>query len=135
MELTEEQIKKVVDAAELVSRSLDESMRADEEQNLHADAGTNDLKFPQVKEGRQMIMEHLVGYNDTSACTRIRVGYWNGHGYNWLNTQPAPLTTETVGIGVRVRLREGMWAVVRFEGCTALDDLHAALNGYWIKAR
>lgn len=133
MELTEDQIKKVVRAAGLTSQAFDESMRADEEQNLHATVGTNDLVFEQVREGRRMILEHLVGYNNTSACTRIRVGYWNGHGYNWLNTQPAPLVTETVGVSVRVRLREGMKAVVRFEGCTALDDIYAALNGYWIK--
>lgn len=133
MELTEEQIKKVVRAAELTSRAFDESMRADEEQNLAATAGTNDLVFEQVKEGRLMILEHLVGYNDTSANTRTRVGYWNGHGYNWLNTQPAPLVSETVGVSVRVRLREFMRAVVRFEGCTNGDDIYAALNGYWIK--
>jgi len=133
MELTEDQIKKMVDAAGLVSRSLDESMRADDEVIADADAGTNDLKFEVVKPKRQMILEHLVGYNETSACTRIRVGYWNGHSLNWLNTQPAPLTTETVGIGVRIRLREGMYAIIRFEGCTADDNIHAALNGYWIK--
>ena len=121
-------------AAELVIRAFNESMRADDEQNMTHDGVLSDLKFETVKPQRQMILEHLVGYNETSACTRIRVGYWNGHRYNWLNTQPAPLTTETVGVSVRVRLREGMFAVVRFEGGANFDDIYAALNGYWIKA-
>ena len=133
MELTDEQVNKLVKAAELTTRAFDESMRADDESNVAAVLGTNDLKFETVKPQRQMILEHLVGYNNVSACTRIRVGYWNGHRLNWLNTQPAPLVTETVGVSVRVRLREGMYPIVRFEGCAALDDIYAALNGYWIK--
>lgn len=133
MEFTEEQINTVIKAAELTSRAFEESMRADDELNLSHDGVLTDLTFEKVKPGRQMIMEHLVGYNDTSACTIIRVGYWNGHRYNWLNSQPAPLRYETVGVGVRVRLREGMFAVVRFEGGANLDDIYAALNGYWIK--
>ena len=132
-ELTEEQIKAVVKAAELISQSLDESMRADDEINMDAADATNDLKFEQVKAGRLLIMEHLSGYDDTSAPTRIRVGYWNGHRHNWLNTQPAPIASETVGHSARVLLREGMYPIVRFEGPTELDDLHATLNGYWIK--
>jgi len=133
MEFTEEQIKEIVKAAELTTRAFDESMRADDELNLAHDGVLTDLAFEKVKPGRQLIMEHLVGYNATSACTYIRVGYWNGHRYNWLNTQPAPLVQETVGVGVRVRLREGMFAVVRFEGGANGDDIYAALNGYWIK--
>lgn len=133
MELTEEQIAKIIKATELITQSLDESMRADDGVNMSADDGTNDLKFEQIKAGRLMVLEHLSGYDDTSAPTRIRVGYWNGHRLNWLNTQPAPIASETVGYSARVLLREGMYPIVRFEGATALDDLYAALNGYWIK--
>ncbi len=132
-ELTEEQIKEVVKAAELIVQSLDESMRADDELNMAADDGTNDLKFEQIKAGRLLILEHLSGYDDTSAPTRIRVGYFNGHRLNWLNTQPAPIASETIGYSARVLLREGMYPIVRFEGATSGDDLYAALNGYWIK--
>ncbi len=133
MELTEEQIKAVVKAAELIVQSLDDSMRADDELNMDAADATNDLKFEQIKAGRLLIMEHLSGYDDTSAPTRIRVGYWNGHRLNWLNTQPAPIISETVGHSARVLLREGMYPIVRFEGPTEHDDLYATLNGYWIK--
>ena len=122
-------------AAELIVRSLDESMRADDVINLVATDGTNDLKFEQVKPGRELVLHHLSGYNDTSSPTKLRVGYWNGHSYNWLATQPAPLISETVGISAGLHLREGMFALVRFEGCTSGDDLYAALNGYWIKTK
>lgn len=134
-ELTEEQIKEVVEAAELIIKSLDESMRADEEINLAADTGTNDLKFEQVKPGRELVLHHLSGYDDTSSPTKLRVGYWNGHRNNWLVSQPAPLISETVGISAGLHLREGMYAIVRFEGATSGDDLYAALNGYWIKTK
>lgn len=134
MELTEEQIKTLVKAADLITQSLDDSMRADDEIELDAADGTNDLKFEQIKAGRLLVLEHLSGYDDVSSPTRIRVGYWNGHRLNWLNTQPAPLISETVGHSARVLLREGMYPIVRFEGATALDDLYATLNGYWIKA-
>lgn len=134
-ELNEEQINKVVQAAELISRCLDGIMRIDEEINLAASSGTNNLKFDQVESGRELVLRHLSGYNDTSSPTKLRVGYWNGHGYNWLTTQPAPLVSETVGISASVHLREGMYPIVRFEGCTSGDDLYAALNGYWIKTK
>ena len=132
-ELTEEQVKQIITAAELITQSLDESMRADDEVIADAEDGTNDLKFEQVKAGRLLVLEHLSGYDDTSAPTRIRVGYWNGHRLNWLNTQPAPIASETVGYSARVLLREGMYPIVRFEGAPADDDLYATLNGYWIK--
>jgi len=121
-------------AAQLIIKALDESMRADDEINLAATTSDEDLKFETVKPGRVLMLEALYGADDISSPTRIRVGYWNGHRYNWFLTQPAPLTTETVLFSGRVRLREGMYAIVRFEGCTDGDDIYAALNGYWIKA-
>ncbi len=133
MELNEEQVKKLVKAAELIVQTLDISLRADDEINLSADDGTNDLKFEWIKAGRVLVLEHLSGHDDTSAPTRIRVGYWNGHRLNWLKTQPAPIASETVGYSARVFLREGMYAIIRFEGTTGGDDLYATLNGYWIK--
>lgn len=132
-EFTEKQIAKMERAAELTIAALDESMRVDDEINMAAADGTNDLKFEQVKQGRALMLNHLSGYDDTSSPTRIRVGYWNGHRFNWLNTQPAPLISEVVGHSARVRLREGMYPIVRFEGATSGDDIYAALNGYWIK--
>jgi len=134
-ELTEEQIAQIVKAAALITQSLDESMRADDEINLAAADGTNDLKFERVKPGRLLVLEHLSGYDDTSSPARIRVGYWNGHRLNWLKTQPAPITSETVGHNGRVLLREGMYPIVRVEGATSEDDIYAALNGYWIKTK
>lgn len=132
-EFTEDQIKKLERAAELTIRALDESMRADDELEMVALTTPNDLKFETVKPGRVLVLEHLSGYDDTSSPTRIRVGYYNGHRLNWLNTQPAPLISETVAHNGRTLLREGMYPIVRFVGCGSGDDLYAALNGYYIK--
>ena len=134
-ELNEEQIKEVVEAAKLITRALDESMRADDELQMVAVGTTDDLKFEQVKPGRTLVVEALVGEDTTSSPTRIRVGYWNGHRYNWFVTQPAPLATESVFFSGKLRLREGMYPIVRFETATEGDDLYAALNGYWIKTK
>ncbi len=120
-------------AADLVIQHLDESMRADDELNMAAGTGTNDLKFKTVAPGRLLILGHLSGYDDTSSPTRIRVGYWNGHRLNWLKTQPAPILSETVEHNGRVLLREGMYPIVRFEGATSGDDIYATLNGHWLK--
>lgn len=135
MELTEEQTAKLVKAAELITQSLDVSMRADDEIELVAGGTTDDLKFERVKPGRLMVMEHLSGYDNTSSPARIRVGYWNGHRYNWLKTQPAPILSETVEHNGRVLLREGMYPIVRFETATSGDDLYATFNGYWTKTK
>ena len=133
-DFTPEQIKTLVRAAELTIQNNDFYMRADENVNLAADEGSNDLVFPRVKSGRVLVLEHLSGYNDTSSPTRVKVGYYNGHGYNWFKTVPAPIASETVEHNGRLLLREGMYPVVRFEGCTANDDIYAMLNGYTIKA-
>lgn len=122
-------------AARLIVRDLDRSLRADDTKEMTAIGTTDDLIFEQVKPGRELILEYLGGYDDTSSPTRIKVGYWNGHSYNWLNTQPAPLVSETVAINGSVRLREGMYPIVRFIGATASDDLYAALNGYWTEVQ
>ena len=133
VELTKEQVDEVITATRLITKDLDESMRADDELNMNAVLGNNDLAFEIVKAGRELNIEIISGYNNTSACTRIRVGYWNGHRFNWLVTEPAPLVTETVAIVSPLRLRAGMYPVVRFEGCANLDDIYASLNGYWKK--
>lgn len=133
MELTEGQVKTIEKAAELIVQELDESFRIEDQTNMIAGAGPNDLTFGQIDPGRLMVVTHLSGYNDTSACTRIRVGYYNRHRLVWIRTVPAPLTTETVEFNGRIRLYEGMYPVVRFEGCTPDDDIYATLNGYWIE--
>jgi len=132
-ELTEEQIDRLLRAADLLANSLDESMRADDDLDMSGGTGTNSMKFEQVKAGRILVLEHLSGYDDTSSPTRIRVGYWNGHRLNWLRTQPAPILSETVEHNGRVLLREGMYPIVRFEGVTSGDDLYATLNGFYLK--
>lgn len=133
-EFTAEQIAIMVRAAELTVKNNDMFMRADETVNLAAGDGSNDLAFPRVRPGRVLVLDYLSGFNNTSASTRIRVGYWNGHGYNWLKTVLAPIASETVELNGRILLRQGMFPVVRFEGCTNLDDIYATLNGYSISA-
>lgn len=134
-EFTEEQVKEITKAAELIVEDLDESFRIEDQTSMVADAGTNNLPFGQIDPGRAMVMNHLSGYNDVSACTRIRLGYYNRHRNVWVRTVPAPLVTETVEFNGKIRLYEGMYPIVRFEGCTADDDLYATLNGHWIKLR
>lgn len=130
-ELSQDQIAEVVRAARLISRNLNRGLRAEGEQNVDAAAGTNDLMFDRVEQGRQLTIEHLSGRDDTNAPTRIRVGYSDGVTNHWLHTVPAPLTTESVAFNGSVTIGEGLYPIVRIEGATANDDLYAILNGYW----
>lgn len=132
--MTQEHLDVMEQASKLIIQHLDESMRADDEINLAASTGTNNLQFETVKVGRILIITHLSGYDDTSSPTKVRVGYWNGHRLNWLRCIPAPLISETVEFNGIVYLREGMYPIIRFEGTTSGDDLYATLNGYWIRA-
>jgi len=134
VEMTQAQLNKFEKAADLIAEDLNESMRADDEVDDTAAVGTNDLQFETVKPGWILVMQHLSAYNNISACTRIRLGYWNGHRFNWLETQPAPLVTETVVLKGPLRLRDGMYPIARLEGCILNDDIFAALNGYWLRA-
>lgn len=133
VELTEEQIKVVVEAAKLITQALNISMRADQDKNLSASTGNNDLEFESVKSGRVMIVESLSVRDDTSSPTRIRLGYKQLGINHWLRTVPAPLATESVDLLVPMRLREGMAPIARVEGATSGDDLYANLTGYWIE--
>lgn len=134
-EITTEQIEGIVKAAELIVEALDKSNRVEDQTKMIADVGANDLKFGQIDPERLLIVTHLSGYNDVSACTRIRLGYYDRLSLVWLRTIPAPLITETVEFNGEFRLGEGMYPVVRFEGCIAGDDLYATLNGYLLKTR
>lgn len=119
----------------LAGRELDKSYRADEEINLAASTGTNDLEFEQVKSGRVLVIEALSARDDTSAPTRIRLGYRVLGTFFWIKTVPAPITTESIELDRQVRLREGMRAVARIEGATSGDDIYAILLGYWIEVK
>lgn len=134
-EITQEQIEEVVKATELIVEALDESKRVEDQAKMLATAGTNDLEFGQIDPERTMIVTHLSGYNDSFACTHIRLGYYDRLELVWLRIVPAPLVSETVELWGRIRLGEGMYPVVRFEGCQADDELYATLNGYWLKTR
>ncbi len=131
-EITEEQVNIAEKHNRLAARELDKSYRADTVVNLVAGTGTNDMEFERVKDGRVLVIEHLSGRNDTSAPTRIRLGYNVMGTFHTLRCVVAPLTTESVEMLQEVRLREGMMPVVRVEGATSGDDLYALLLGYWI---
>ncbi len=131
-EITAEQLSIAEEHDKLAVRELDKSYRADIERNLTAGSGTNDLLFERVPDGKVLVIEHLSGRDDTSAPTRIRIGYKVLNTFHTLRCVVAPLTTESVELLQELRLREGMMPVVRIEGATSGDDLYGQLLGYWI---
>lgn len=108
-------------------------MKGSDELELSASAGTNDLKFKKVKAQWELEIHHLSGYNDTSICSLIRVGYWNGHRYEWIISMAYPFISETVGFHSLMIIGEGMYPIIRFEGCANGDDIFASLNATLIK--
>ncbi len=134
-EFTQAQIDQLTRAARLLTRALDESMRADDLKNMAASSGTNDLTFERVESGRVLMIEGLTAVDDTSAPTRIRLGITDGVSRRWYWTEPAPLATESVGLPFPLRVREGWAPIARIEGATSGDDLAAELVGYWLGTR
>ena len=132
-EFTEEQIKQIVESAKMLDQSLRRYLRHEEPLELTADAGDNTFTYSRVVTDRILVITHMSAYNVNSACTYIRLGYWNRARNVWLKIEPAPLVLETVEFNGELILTEDMWPVIQFNGATANDDLHALVQGYWIR--
>jgi len=131
-ELTEEQLKTIVEIAKRLDTSLMRLLRHEEPWTLTAAAGTNLRLFNRVSTNRILVITHMSAYNAISACTRIRLGYWSRSRYNWARIVPAPLVLETVEFNGELVLTEDMWPAIQFEGCSKDDDLFGVVQGYWI---
>lgn len=134
MELTQEQLEMIVKVAGALETSLRKYLRYEEEIELIADAGDNTREWDRVKGNRILVITHMSAYDVNSACTYIRLGYWNRSRYVWSRIVPAPLVLETVEFNGELYLQEGMWPVVQWNGATANDDLYALVQGYWVRA-
>ena len=132
-EFTEEQIRQIVKAAEGTELALQRYLRYDEEFKLTADAGANTFDGERVKVARILVITHMSAYDANSACTYIRLGYWNRSRYVWIRIVPAPLVLETVEFNGELGLQEGMWPAIRWDGAAADDDIHGLVSGYWVR--
>jgi len=133
MEFTEEQIKTIMVAAGGIDLALQRHLRYDEELELTAGAGDNTFDGGRVAVARILVITHMSAYNAVSACTYLRLGYWNRTRYVWIRIVPAPLVLETVEFNGELGLQEGMWPAIQWNGATANDDLHGLVSGYWIR--
>jgi len=132
-ELTQEQIKELLTIARGVDESLRRYLRHEEPLELTADAGDNTFNFSRVVTNRLLVITHMSAYDVNNAPTYIRLGYWNRSRNIWPRIVPAPLVLETVEFTGELVLTEDMWPVIQFNGATANDDLHALVEGYWVR--
>lgn len=132
-EFTLEQIKEIMAIARGVDESLRRYLRHEEPLELTAAAGDNTFNFSRVGTNRILVITHMSAYNVNSACTYIRLGYFNRARNVWVKIEPAPLVLETVDFNGELVLTEDMWPVIQFNTAQADDDLHAVVQGYWVK--
>lgn len=133
-EFTEEQIKQIAGVAKAMDAALRRYERYEEPFTLVAAAGDNTFDGRRVKGNRILVITHMSGYDATNAPTYGRLGFWNRTRYVWVRIVPAPLVLETVEFNGELYLQEGMWPVIQFNGATLNDDLHALIEGYWVRA-
>lgn len=132
-ELTIEQIKQIVESAKMLDQAVRRYQRYEESIDLDADALVNTYNFSRVGTDRILVITHMSAYNAISACTYIRLGFYNRTRNVWPRIEPAPLVLETVEFNGELTLQEDMWPVVQWDGCALHDDLHALIEGYWVR--
>uniref|UniRef100_A0A6H1ZUM3 Uncharacterized protein n=1 Tax=viral metagenome TaxID=1070528 RepID=A0A6H1ZUM3_9ZZZZ len=131
---TEVQIKELMNTARMLDQAVRRYQRYEESVELDADAGVNVYPFSRVGTDRILVITHMSAYNAISACTYIRLGFFNRTRNVWPRIEPAPLVLETVEFNGELTLQEDMWPVVQFDGATLHDDLHILVEGYWVRA-
>lgn len=134
MEFTEEQIKHIVEIATALDQSLRRYERYEDPFALIATVTLHDFVGARVGTNRILVITHMSAYDATSACTYIRLGYWNRTRDVWPKIEPAPLVLETVEFNGELYLQEGMWPRIQFNGCAAGDDIYGLIQGYWVRA-
>ena len=133
-EFIEEQIKQIVGPAKALDAALRRYERMELPFSLVATVTTHNFVGKAVDTNRLLVITHMSAYNLTSACTYIRLGYWDRSKLVWVKIEPAPLVLETVDFNGELYLQEGMWPVIQCNGATAGDDLYGLVEGYWIRA-
>lgn len=131
-EFTEEQIKKIVTAAEQGTFGGKVIPYEQEWYDKAASSGTNEHDFSRVDAGRIRVITHAALYNDTSACTFIYIKHRKGYTFPVDEGEVAPLTGEVVRFAGQIILGPEQHMRASFEGCTSGDDIYAIVNGYEI---
>jgi len=134
MDISKEQLELITKAAGALDMAFRRYLRYEEEIKLTGDAGDNTKEWARVGTNRILVITHMSAYDANNACTYIRLGYWNRSRFVWPRIVPAPLVLETVEFNGDLALQEGMWPAIQWNGVTASDDLHALVEGYWVRA-
>jgi len=134
VEFTEEQLKEIVEVAKNLDLSLRRYERYEVPFSLVATVTTHNFTGKRVGPGRILVITHMSAYDVTSACTYIRLGYFDRSRNVWIRIVPAPLVLETVEFNGELYLQEGMWPAIQFNGTAAGDDIYGVIEGYWVRA-
>ena len=132
-EFTAQQINEIVQTAKMLDQAVRRYQRYEELVDLDAGAGVNTANFSRVGTDRILVITHMSAYDVNNAPTYIRLGFFNRTRNVWPRIEPAPLVLETVEFNGELTLQEDMWPVVQWDGCTLHDDLHALVEGYWVR--
>lgn len=132
MELTEEQIKTLVRAAEIGLAGARVQVYEEIWSTTVATVGTNTKDFTRCDPDKIRVITHMAALNSVSACTFIKLRHVNGGQTATDKVGVAPLTGETINWDGFMILGESDYAKVQWLGCTDGDDLDAVVSGYEI---
>lgn len=133
-ELTQDELEAIIKTARALDAAVRRYERYEDHFSLVATVTTHDFNGARVKGNRILVITHMSASDGTSACTYIRLGYWNRTRDVWVRIVPAPLVLETVEFNGELYLQEGMWPRIQFNGTGAGDDIFGLVEGYWVRA-
>lgn len=132
MELTEEQIKAIVEAAKKVLTGDKVQVYEEIYEDTTGTVTSRTQDFTKVDSGKIRVITHIAAYDNTSSPTSIKFQHTNGGQTAIDKTGVAPLTGETVNWDGAFILTEGDKVSVLWAGITSGDDLYAVVSGYEI---
>lgn len=90
----------------------------------------DDLESPLVPVGHYMEVTHVAVENRTTAYTRLTIGIAGGLDFYEKEEEDFPPANDIFWTRSKFLIPAGKKLRARLTGCTALDDLHMAYQGY-----
>lgn len=132
MELTEKQIKTIVEAAKKVLTGENVLFYEEMYKDVNGAVTSRTKDFTDCPAGRIRVITHIAALDNTSSPTSIKFQHTNGGQTGIDKTGIAPLIAETVNWDGFYILTEGDKVSVLWAGITSGDDLYAVVSGYEI---
>jgi hypothetical protein len=93
-------------------------------------AATEEIRFDEVPDGCRWCVQHVAARDDTSAFTRLVLGYTRTGVFRAIEDTPSPAAGTYYTFHEPIYLHEGDRLVLQFVGTTSGDVLRANILGF-----